>query len=136
MNQEWSPLKTQMRAIVLIEEDAVTLELYQRELCKSFKVFAFTELKGVLEVLANEDIQAIVIEPEINTGKGWELIHSIYKAYPDRSIPVIVCSTRDSSKSDCDRDVAKYLTKPVLPGTLREQTLEVIHDQDESMRSS
>lgn len=129
-------MKTQMRAIVLIEEDAVTLELYQRELCKSFKVFAFTELKGVLEVLANEDIQAIVIEPEINTGKGWELIHSIYRAYPDHSIPVIVCSTRDNSKSDFDRDVAKYLTKPVLPGTLREQTLEIIYDQDESKRSS
>jgi len=129
-------LKTQLHAIVLIEEDAVTLELYQRELCKSFKVFAFIELKGVLEVLANQDIQAVVIEPEINSGKGWGLIHSIYSTYPDRSIPVIVCSTRDSSNDGTALEVTKYLTKPVLPGTLREKTLEIIREKDKLKRSS
>jgi len=136
MNQDWSSLKTQLHAIVLIEEDAVTLELYQRELCKSFKVFAFIELKGVLEVLANQDIQAVVIEPEINSGKGWGLIHSIYSTYPDRSIPVIVCSTRDSSNDGTALEVTKYLTKPVLPGTLREKTLEIIREKDKLKRSS
>ena len=129
-------MKTQLHAIVLIEEDAVTLELYQRELCKSFKVFAFIELKGVLEVLANQDIQAVVIEPEINSGKGWGLIHSIYSTYPDRSIPVIVCSTRDSSNDGTALEVTKYLTKPVLPGTLREKTLEIIREKDKLKRSS
>ena len=123
-------------AIVLIERDEVTLELYQRELSKSFTVFAFTELKGVLDVLANQDIQAIVIEPEINSGKGWELIHSIFMTYPDRCIPVIVCSTRDCRNTGPDLEVAKYLTKPVLPGTLREKTLEIIHKKGKLKRDS
>ena len=75
------------RAIVLIENDTVTLELYQRELCKSFTVFVFTELNGVLEVLNNQDIQAVVIEPEIDYGKGWELIRAIHNgsSKPDHS---------------------------------------------------
>ena len=60
---------------MLIEKDEVTLELYQRELSKSFGVLAFTEITGVLEALANQDIQAVVIEPEIHSGEGWELIH-------------------------------------------------------------
>ncbi len=53
-------MKTQAPAIVLIEQDEVTLELYQRELSKSFRVFPFTELSGVLETMADQDIQAVV----------------------------------------------------------------------------
>jgi len=116
-------------AIVLIENDAVTLELYQRELCKSFTVFAFTELKDVLEVMKNDDIQAVVIEPEIESGKGWELIPSIQKILPDRSIPIIVCSTCDTYVQDLIGEVAKYLTKPVLPKALREMTLEIVKEK-------
>jgi DNA-binding response OmpR family regulator len=129
-------MNTSIPAIVLIENDDVTLELYQRELCKSFKVCAFTELNGVLEVMASQDIQAVVIEPEINSGKGWGLIHSIYITYPDRSIPVIVCSTRDSSNGGTALEVTKYLTKPVLPRTLREKILEIIREKDKLKRSS
>ena len=129
-------MNTLTPAVVLIENDDVTLELYQRELCKSFTVFAFTELKGVLEVMANQDIRAVVIEPEINSGKGWELIHSVFSTFPERSIPVIICSTRDSSNPGCPGEFTRYLTKPVLPRTLREKTLEVICEEDKSERSS
>lgn len=123
-------------AIVLVEKDDITLELYKRELCKSFNVFGFTKLEGVLEVMENQDIQAIVIEPEISSGKGWGLIRSIHATYPDRSIPVIVCSTRDSSPKGSASEVTKYLTKPVLPSTLREKTLEIIQEKDKLLGSS
>jgi DNA-binding response OmpR family regulator len=112
--------------IVLIENDEVTLELYQRELRKSFTVLAFMEIKDVLDTIAQRDIQAVVIEPEIQSGQGWELIHSIHAAFPERLIPVIVCSTRDATHTGSASEVAKYLTKPVLPKTLREITLEVL----------
>ena len=122
--------KTKPPSIVLIEKDDVTLELYQRELCKSFTVFAFTELEGVLKTIAEQDIQAVVIEPEIRSGKGWDLIHSIRLDFPERCVPVIVCSTRDASGSGNSKEVTKYLTKPVLPMTLREKILEVLKQED------
>jgi DNA-binding response OmpR family regulator len=112
--------------ILLIEEDEVTLEIYQRELSKSFKVFAYTEIEGVLETMINHDIRVIVIEPEICSGQGWDLIDSIQRNFSTRFIPVIVCSTRDAHSEGPGKDVAKYLTKPVLPKTLREITLEVV----------
>ena len=123
-------------AIVLIEKDDVTLELYQRELCKSFNVFAFTQLEGVLDVMEKQDIQAVVIEPEICSEEGWELIHAIHTSFPSRFIPVIVCSTRDSSNTSPALEVTKYLTKPVLPSTLREKTLEIIRKNDKLKRST
>ena len=63
-------MKLQAPAIVLIENDGVTLDLYQRELCKSFTVFGFTETDDVLAVIEQQDIRAVVIEPEIQSGKG------------------------------------------------------------------
>ena len=129
-------MNTPNPAIILIENDDVTLELYQRELCKSFSVFAFTEIEGVLDVIGNQDIRAVIIEPEINSGKGSELIHLLYSTFPDRSIPVIICSTRDSGQPDCTGEVTRYLTKPVLPRTLREKTLEVISEKEKLERSS
>ena len=123
-------MNTPNPAIILIENDAVTLELYQRELCKSFTVFAFSELKGILDVMESQDIRAVVIEPEINSRKGWDVIHSIQTAFPGRLIPIIVCSTRDGCNTGSDLEVTKYLTKPVLPKTLREKTLEIIQEKD------
>jgi DNA-binding response OmpR family regulator len=116
--------------IILIESDSVTLELYERELCKDFTIFSFTELKGVLEVVAARDIRAVVIEPEIDAKQGWDLIHNIHTEFPERSIPVIVCSTRDNCNKSASLEVAKYLTKPVLPRTLREKTLEIVQKKD------
>jgi response regulator RpfG family c-di-GMP phosphodiesterase len=111
----------------LIEKDDVTLELYRRELSKSFDVVSFTEIDGVLDVIAQRNIQAVIIEPEICSGLGWRLINSIEAAFPERSIPVIVCSTRDTRNSLPNSSIAKYLIKPVLPKELREKTLEVVH---------
>jgi len=129
-------LKTQAPTIVLIEKDEITLDLYQRELSKSFAVLAFTEITGVLETMANQDIQAVVIEPEIHYGQGWGLIHSIHLTFPNRFIPVIVCSTRDTDEIDLAGEITKHLTKPVLPKTLREKTLETLRKKNERRKSS
>ena len=129
-------LETQAPTIVLIEADEVTLDLYRRELSKSFAVLAFTEINDVLETMAKEDIQAVVIEPEIHYGQGWELIHSIHMTFPNRSIPVIVCSTRDTDHIDHPGEVTKHLTKPVLPKTLREKIIEAVRKKDEMRKSS
>jgi DNA-binding response OmpR family regulator len=121
----------QPSAIVLIEIDEVTLELYQRELRKSFTVFGFTEIDDILDTITNQDIRAVVIEPEIQSGKGWGLIQTINNKFSTRHIPIIVCSTREPGSTHIPIEVTKYLTKPVLPKTLREKTIEAIYQQKE-----
>ena len=116
--------------ILLIEKDEVTLELYQRELSKSFTVLAVAEIPPVMEILASNDVQAVVIEPEICSGQGWELIECIQQALPNRQFPVIVCTTRDAYGVNLGLQVAQYLIKPVLPQKLREKTLEAVRSLD------
>jgi DNA-binding response OmpR family regulator len=133
---EWMQLKTQSPVIVLIEKDEVTLDLYQRELSKSFTVLAFAQTDGVLEAIANQDVQAVIIEPETQYEQGRKLIYSVHSGFPNRFIPVIVCSTRDTDDFDLAGDVAKHLTKPVLPNTLRNKVLEIIAANNERLKTS
>ena len=93
-------LKTHAPTIVLIEKDEVTLDLYQRELSKSFTVLAFAETDGVLKVMVDQDVRAVIIEPAAQYGQGREFIHSIDITFPNQFIPVIVCSTRDANDID------------------------------------
>ncbi len=116
----------ELPAILLIEKDEVTLEIYERELRKSFTVFASTEIDNALEMLESQIIQAVVIEPEIHSGRGWDLIDTLHQVFPGRLIPVIVCSTRDANIGNSGKNIALYLTKPVLPKTLRQRILGVI----------
>jgi DNA-binding response OmpR family regulator len=128
-------MKTHLPAILLIEKDEVTLEIYQRELCNSFTVFSFMEMTGIAETLAQEDIQAIIIEPEIDSGQGWGWIESIQETLSIRDVPIIVCSTRDASRISNGQKIARYLTKPVLPKALRQNILEVLETKKRSGKS-
>lgn len=116
--------------ILLIEKEEVTLEIYQRELRKSFEVLATTRIDGLLRTLKKQSVRAVIIEPEIHSGQGWNVISSIQAAFPDQSIPVIVCSTRDACNDRLHEGIARYLTKPVLPKTLRETVLEILANQE------
>ena len=123
-------MSIQSPAIVPIENDEVTLELYQRELSKTFTVFGFTKTDDVLSVIANQDIRAVIIEPEIQAGKGWDLIQTIHRSFPERFIPVVVCSTREPGNPRITPDVTRYLIKPVLPKILREKIIETLKRKD------
>ena len=127
-------LKSQIPTLVLVEKDEITLEIYQRELRKGFTVFGFTETEDVLETIANHDVQVVVIEPETQCGKGWDLIEKINSEFSTRCIPIVVCSTREAGSRRVVAQVTKYLTKPVLPQTLREKTLEAIKQRKESKK--
>ncbi len=109
--------------VVLIEMDDVTLELYARELRKSFSVQAFTDIDAALPSLKQPATRAVIIEPEVQSGRGWDLLKVLQA---DCSAPVIICSTREPADARTVFKAARYLTKPVLPVTLREKTLEVL----------
>jgi DNA-binding response OmpR family regulator len=128
-------VKTQSPVIVLIEKDEVTLDLYRRELSKSFTVLAYGETVGVLEAMADQNVQAVIIEPVTQYEQGREFIHSIYTTFPTQFIPVIICSTRDPDDFDLAGEVTKYLTKPVLPNKLRDQVLEILARNEERLRT-
>ena len=106
-------------AILIVERDLPTLELYQRELSRDYEILTCSETRQALALLCAHRISAVVLEPSAPDGQGWSLLAAI-KSLPGPSpIPVILCSTLDERKRGMEMGAAAYLVKPVLPTTLR-----------------
>lgn len=115
-----------MREILIVESDQPTAELYQRELSREYHVVTSATEREVLELLNTRTISAIVLEPALNGGEGWQMLAAIRAVVCDRSIPIILCSTLDQRGRGMDWGVAAYLVKPTLPTTLRETLRRVL----------
>jgi DNA-binding response OmpR family regulator len=107
------------QAILLVEHDAPTRELYLRELSRDFQVFGCCDARAALQMLRAHDIRAVVLEPGAVEG-GWDLLSDLKDAAGLRTIPVILCSALDERKRGLELGASAYLVKPVLPATLLE----------------
>jgi DNA-binding response OmpR family regulator len=112
-------MQTTTQAILIVERDLATLELYQREL------HTCSEARQALALLRAHRIAAVVLEPSAPDGQGWSLLAAI-KSLPGPSpIPVVLCSTLDERKRGMEMGAVAYLVKPVLPTTLRKTLRQV-----------
>jgi DNA-binding response OmpR family regulator len=104
--------------ILIVDNDLLTLELYQRELGREYRVLTCTDELEATEVLETEDVSAVVVEPVAVGEDGWARLAAITHLPSQRPVPVVVCSTQDDRKRDLALGAAACLVKPVLPATL------------------
>lgn len=110
-------------AILIIEHDPSTLELYRRVLSRDFRVLACSDDKEALDLVKNNPLQAIILEPALHGGRGWALLAAIKESPSIQFLPVILCSTLDERKRGLEMGAVTCLVKPVLPSVL----LETVH---------
>jgi DNA-binding response OmpR family regulator len=108
------------QAILIVEHDEPTRELYLRELSRDFQVFGCCDACAALDMLRAHDIRAVVLEPGAIDGCGWALLADLKRSAGMRAIPVILCSTLDERKRGLELGASAYLVKPVLPAALLE----------------
>ena len=104
--------------ILILDDDLATLELYQRELGREYRVLTCTNALQAREVLGAEDVSAIVLEPVALGEQGWAKLAAITNRPTHRPVPVLVCSTQDDRRRDMELGATACLVKPVLPTTL------------------
>lgn len=107
-------------AILIIDSDRPTLELYQRELSHHYQIFTCSEVQQALALLQAHPICAVVLEPSAPDDQGWSLLADIKRLPGPAAIPVVLCTTLDERKRGMEMGVAAYLIKPVLPVVLLE----------------
>lgn len=115
--REWGMSDTQL-SILLLEADAMTRALYERELSRHFRVFTSRDREDALRVLGSNDIQAIILEPEWASEQGWQFLRTLSLDTKQSHIPVIICSVLDEQHTGRRLGVAAYCVKPVLPTML------------------
>ncbi len=104
--------------ILMVESDLPTTQLYRGALHQEYEVIVRNDESGALEALSASDVRAIILEPAVENGRGWEIFAAIRSATRERPIPVIVCTTSDERKRGLEMGAAAFLVKPVLPGVL------------------
>lgn len=113
-------------SILIIENNNPTLELYRRELGRHFKVLACSELAEAQALVKTPRLAAVVLEPEIADGQGWNLLTELKQFFYGNSLPVILCSTMDDRKRGLEAGAADFLVKPVLSPVLIETIQRII----------
>lgn len=105
-------------SILMIEDDLPTLELYRGILEMDYEVLSRCDETGILELLARETPHAIILEPAMERGTGWNILATLHTVIREQPIPIIVCTTSDDRKRGLEMGAAEFLTKPVLPNLL------------------
>ena len=111
---------TKSSIILIIEEDAPTLELYRRELQRDYQVSACQSGEDALRLVKTNDVSVIVLEPAIEDGQGWGLLPALQQTQAGRRVLIVLCSTQDERKRGKLEGAAAFLVKPVLPIELRD----------------
>ena len=113
-------------AILLLEADPVTRELYERELDRHYRVFTGLDESEALQLLRTVDIRAVVLEPAMSDGAGWHLLASMQAMQFRSPLRIILCSVLDERRRGMNLGAAAYLVKPVLPKTLLDTLQQVL----------
>ena len=110
---------TQARsALLIVEKDEATRELYRRELSRTYRVITTEDAIEALKVLQTQEVAAVILEPATSGEAGWALISTIRDMKNRSPVQVILCSALDERRRGLGLGAAAYLVKPVLPMTL------------------
>jgi DNA-binding response OmpR family regulator len=115
-----------LSAILIVESDSPTLELYRRELSRDFQVLACLDQGEALRLADTVNLRAVVLEPAAAGGQEWFLLPLLLQTLEARKIPLVLCSTQDDRKRGQDVGAAAFLVKPVLPMELRDTLRKIV----------
>ena len=119
------------RAVLIIEDDLATAEMYQRALSQHYRVLTRTVEEDVLTLLSADTLHAVVLEPGPLNGPGWSLLAQLQHPPNPYAIPIVVCTSQDRRRLGTEMRVAAYLVKPVLPPTLLKIVRRLIGEDDQ-----
>jgi DNA-binding response OmpR family regulator len=107
--------------VLLLEDDAITRELYRRELSRSFSVLACgSEQEAAAQLSAAElngaNVDALVLEPAALSNEAWRFVALVRCRHPQ--LPIVVCSILDVRGRSAELGASAYLIKPVTPALL------------------
>ena len=105
-------------AVLILESDEATLNMYCRELGRVYRVIACHNEREAIACLRSEMVQALVVEPAMFPDSQWSFIAAVRTNPETNRLPIILCSTLDVRRRGAELGVAATLIKPVTPQTL------------------
>lgn len=105
-------------SLLIVDDDLPTLELYQRELSAEYTVLTCQDRLEAEKLVVTPGLCAVILEPTISGGAGWQLLAELRRGAGQRFFPIILCSSSDERKRGMKAGAQAFLIKPVLPADL------------------
>lgn len=118
---------SQSPAILIVESDQATRDLYERELGRRYRVRVCGDEQAARKMVEMCVPDAIVVEPNALEDDQWTFLHAFHAAPATRHIPIVICTSLDERRRGLEMGVAAYLVKPVLPMTLAQRLAHILH---------
>jgi DNA-binding NtrC family response regulator len=116
-------------SLLIVDDDLPTLELYQRELSEDYLVLTCQERSQAELLIDTPGMCAIILEPTLSGGDGWNLLSHLNNLKNRTDFSVILCSSSDERKRGMREGAHVFLTKPVLPAVLHSLLDQIINDK-------
>ena len=111
---------------ILIVDDSPTIRRMVAASLQSLDDVSFQEASNgleAIEMLARERFNLMILDLNMPDMHGFEVLQFVRAHAPDRTIPIIVLTTRydaDSRNQALEHGASRYLTKPFDPSSLRD----------------
>ncbi len=128
-------MSSRVASLLLFEPDRATRQLYARELGKRWRVITTEQTSEVLDILATEQIEAIVVEPGAVDAEQWHILAQIRQQAECAAMPIIICSSIDARSKGYALGVSAYLVKPVSPHQLSNEVARWLNGQFKTAES-
>jgi CheY-like chemotaxis protein len=108
--------------VLSVDDSLISQQMIKRALDASYRVLLADNAVDALSVIYQETIEALLLDISMPGIDGFELCRTVRSLPQFKSVPIIMVTSRDTSK---DREEAKaagataYLTKPVEPNRLK-----------------
>lgn len=116
--------------LLLIENDPLTLPLYQRELSPYYKITTCETKTHAILALQNQPIDLIILEPANGNSWVWDFVDELKQNDHTKATPVIFCTVVDERKKGMEKGAAAYLLKPVYANVLHQSVQDVLAKQE------
>ncbi len=116
--------------LLLIENDPLTLPLYQRELNPHYTITTCETKTDAMQTLREQTINLIILEPANGNNWVWDFIDELKLDARTNKIPIIFCTVVDERKKGLEKGAAVYLLKPVYANILRQHVQDVLATQE------
>lgn len=116
--------------LLLVENDPLTLPLYQRELSPQYTIITCESELYAVTALQEEKIDLIILEPANGNGWVWGFLDSLKQDERTQSIPVIFCTVVDERKKGMEKGAVAYLLKPVYANVLHHHVQDLLKKQE------
>jgi PAS domain S-box-containing protein len=114
------------RVILAIDDEVGMINLYRRYLSKEgWQIIGETDPQRTEEMIAAHSPQIVLLDINMPTRNGWDILENLQQSVESDDLPVIVCSIETDSERSAQLGAIAHITKPFDEQTLVEAVRQV-----------